>query len=106
MVEICGRRHPRTQRLLCSAPDQDSLAFVSWKDRKAILPGIKAIYRAENAEMALVRLEEFEAEWGKRYPAIGQTWRRAWEHVVPILPSHRPSPLLAQDHQNTWQLSK
>jgi putative transposase len=63
---------------------RNSLAFVSWKDRKAILPSIKAIYRAENADMALVRLEEFEAEWGKRYPAIGQTWRRAWEHVVPF----------------------
>ena len=63
---------------------RNSLAFVSWKDRKAILPAIKAIYRAENAEMAGLRLEEFEAEWGKRYPAIGQAWRRAWEHVVPF----------------------
>ena len=63
---------------------RNSLAFVSWKDRKAILPAIKAIYRAENANMALVRLEEFEAEWGKRYPAIGQAWRRAWEHVAPF----------------------
>ena len=63
---------------------RNSLAFVSWKDRKAILPAIKAIYRAENADMAMVRLEEFEAEWGKRYPAIGQAWRRAWEHVVPF----------------------
>ena len=32
----------------------------------------------------MIRLEEFEAEWGKRYPAIGQTWRRAWEHVIPF----------------------
>src|ERR1700739_1330370 len=63
---------------------RNSLAFVSWKDRKAILPAIKAIYRAENADMAMVRLEEFEAEWGKRYPAIGQAWRRAWEHVIPF----------------------
>ena len=55
-----------------------------WKDRKAILPAIKAIYRAETAEVARQRLEEFEAEWGKRYPAIGQAWRRNWEHVVPI----------------------
>src|ERR1700739_1563579 len=61
---------------------RNSLAFVSWKDRKAILPAIKAIYRAENADMALVRLEEFEAEWG--YPAIGQAWRRAWQHVIPL----------------------
>jgi putative transposase len=61
-----------------------SLAFVSWKDRKAILPAIKAIYRAETADMALLRLKELEAAWGRRYPAIGQMWRRAWEHVVPF----------------------
>jgi Transposase, Mutator family len=29
-------------------------------------------------------IEEFEDEWGKRYPAIGQAWRSAWEHVVPF----------------------
>jgi transposase-like protein len=63
---------------------RNSLAFVAWKDRKAILPSIKAIYRAESAEAALLRLSEFEAEWGKRYPAIGQIWRNAWEHVVPF----------------------
>jgi putative transposase len=63
---------------------RNSLAFVNWKDRKAIMPQIKAIYGAENADMALVRLEEFEAEWGKRYPAIGQAWRRAWEQVIPF----------------------
>jgi transposase-like protein len=63
---------------------RNSLAFVSWKDRKALLPSIKAIYRAESAEAALNRLSEFEAEWGKRYPAIGQIWRNAWEHVVPF----------------------
>lgn len=34
--------------------------------------------------MSLARLKEFDAEWGKRYPAIGQAWRRAWEHVVPF----------------------
>nr|GAJ37833.1 transposase for insertion sequence element ISRM3 [Bradyrhizobium sp. DOA9] len=31
---------------------RDSLAFVSWKDRKAILPSIRAIYRAESADAA------------------------------------------------------
>lgn len=54
---------------------RNSLAFVSWKDRKAILPSIKTIYRAESADAAALRLAEFEAEWGKRYPAIGQIWR-------------------------------
>jgi transposase-like protein len=51
---------------------RNSLSFVSWKDRKAIMPSIKAIYRAENADAALQRLDEFEAQWDKRYPAIGR----------------------------------
>jgi putative transposase len=63
---------------------RNSLAFVTWKDRKTIMPWIKAIYQAENAGQALVRLDEFEAEWGKRYPAIGAAWRRAWENVIPF----------------------
>src|ERR1700741_4646696 len=63
---------------------RNSLASVSWKDRKAILPSIKAIYRAESADAALLRLAAVGAGWGKRYPAIGQIWRNAWEHVVPF----------------------
>ena len=47
------------------------------------MPDLKAIYRAETAEAAAAELDAFEAEWGKRYPAIGQAWRRAWQHVVP-----------------------
>ena len=63
---------------------RNSLAFVSWKDRRTVLPDIKAIYRAETIEAAAARLDEFEAEWGARYPAIAPMWRRAWEHVVPM----------------------
>jgi transposase-like protein len=63
---------------------RSSMAFVSWKDRKQILPDLKAIYRAENAEAALDRLAGFEDRWGARHPAIGQAWRRAWEHVSPL----------------------
>ena len=63
---------------------RSSMAFVSWKDRKAIIPDLKAIYRAENAEAALDRLADFEAIWDKQYPTIGQAWRRAWEHVIPL----------------------
>ena len=54
----------------------------TWRSHS--IPTLKAIYRTETADLALVRLDEFEAEWGKRYPAIGQAWRRAWEHVVPF----------------------
>jgi putative transposase len=63
---------------------RNSMAFVNWKDRKTIMNPIKAIYKAETEELARLKLDEFEAEWGKQYPAIGQAWRRHWEHVVPF----------------------
>jgi hypothetical protein len=34
---------------------------------------------AETAEAGAAELDSFETQWGKRYPAIGQAWRRAWE---------------------------
>ncbi len=61
-----------------------SLAFVSWKDRKAIMPDMKEIYRAETAEAGLERLDAFETKWARRYPTIAATWRRAWDQVVPL----------------------
>jgi putative transposase len=63
---------------------RNSLAFVSWKDRRQVVPDIKAIYRAETAEAAADRLADFEARWGGRYPAIAPVWRRAWDNVVPM----------------------
>ena len=60
---------------------RNSLAFVAWKDRKTVMPDLRAIYRAETAA---ARLDEFEAAWGERHPAIMPAWRRAWEHVVPM----------------------
>jgi putative transposase len=63
---------------------RNSLSFVSWKDRKRIMPDIRAIYRAETEDAAAARLDEFEARWGAHYPAIAPGWRRAWEHVVPM----------------------
>src|SRR5512134_2855093 len=63
---------------------RNSLAFTSWEDRKTIMPWIRAIYRAETEDLARPRLDDFEAEWGRRYPAIGQAWRRNWDYVVPF----------------------
>lgn len=62
-----------------------SLDFVSWKDRKPVVPALRAIYRARDAQAGMIALEEFEAgPFGQRYPAIAQSWRRNWEHVVPF----------------------
>jgi putative transposase len=83
--EAIGAAFPETIVQTCIVHlIRSSLAFVSWKDRKIIMPDLKAIYRAETAEAALDRLGDFEERWATRYPAIGQAWRRAWEHVIPL----------------------
>jgi putative transposase len=62
-----------------------SLEFVSWKDRKPVVPALRAIYRAKDADAGLKALDDFDAgPWGRRYPAIAQSWRRNWQQVVPF----------------------
>jgi putative transposase len=64
---------------------RNSLAFASWKERKPVAAALKFVYRAENADIAGQRLEEFDASaWGQKYPAIAQAWRRHWEQVIPF----------------------
>lgn len=64
---------------------RNSMDFVAWKDRKALGMALKAIYRAVDAAAAEEALTAFEASfWGQRYPAIGQSWRRAWTEVIPF----------------------
>lgn len=62
-----------------------SMSFVSWKDRKALAKALKAIYRAKDASAGEAALDAFEdSEWGEKYPAIAQSWRRNWNQVVPF----------------------
>ena len=64
---------------------RNSMSFVSWKDRKPLAMALKSVYRAVDATSAEEALTAFEAsEWGQRYPAICQSWRRAWEEVIPF----------------------
>lgn len=47
-----------------------SMRFVSYKDRRMVAAGLKAVYTAPTAEAAETALLDFEAsEVGQRYPA-------------------------------------
>jgi len=64
---------------------RQSLAFVAYKDRKAVAAALKEVYRALDATAGEAALAAFEAgPWGRKYPAIGPSWRRAWGEVVPF----------------------
>ena len=64
---------------------RNSLRYVSYKDRKAVVKDLRPIYAAASRTDAEAALEAFEAKWGRRYETISSSWRANWERVVPFL---------------------
>ena len=64
---------------------RNSIRFCTWKDRRAVTKALKPIYTAPTVEAADMALEDFETEWGDRYGAIVDIWRRSWDRFVPFL---------------------
>lgn len=77
---------PQTEHQTCIVHlIRASTAFISHKDRKAVCALLKPIYGATDAVEAEHALEALEqSELGRRYPAVAQAWRRAWEQVIPF----------------------
>ncbi|HBF30889.1 IS256 family transposase [Rhizobium sp.] len=64
---------------------RNSLDFASWKDRKDLARELKSIYGAIDDKAAEAALSTFEnGFWGRKFPAIAQIWRRAWQEVIPF----------------------
>jgi putative transposase len=63
-----------------------AMKFVSYKDRRAMVAGLKEIYTAPTVEAAETALLAFaDSPMGKRYPAAVATWERAWDRFTPFL---------------------
>jgi putative transposase len=64
---------------------RNSLAYATWKDRKHVAAALRPVYTAASETAATGALAAFEGgPWGAKYPTIVQSWRRAWEHVIPF----------------------
>ena len=64
---------------------RNSLAYASWKDRKLVAAALQPVYTAASETAAASALAAFEGgPWGAKYPTIVQSWRRAWEQVIPF----------------------
>ena len=97
---------------------RNSLAFVSWKDRKLIMPDLKAIYRAETAEAAAGPTRRLRGRMGQAIPgnrpgvaaglgACGAAVRLPAGDPQDDLHDERggePQSQPAQDHQDPRQL--
>jgi putative transposase len=86
LAEAIGTAYPKTTVQTCIVHlIRNSLDYAGYKDRKALAQALRPIYSAPSEAAAQAELEAFEASpWGSKYPTIVQSWRRAWEHVVPF----------------------
>jgi putative transposase len=86
MPEALGTVFPATTLQTCIVHlIRNSLDYASWKDRKLLAAAIRPIYTAANAEAAQGELDAFEqGPWGKKFPTVVASWRRAWSHVIPF----------------------
>ena len=60
---------------------RNSSKYVSYKDIKALMTDLKAVYAAPDEDSALAALEDFSAKWDKKYPKISQSWQANWANL-------------------------
>lgn len=46
---------------------------------------IKAIYQANNLEIAAEALEQFKQNWGDKYRSVVESWQTNWDHLSTFL---------------------
>lgn len=73
---------PKTQIQLCIIHViRNALAYVSYKDLKAITADMKLIYQAVTESEAEFALELFAEKWQSRYPMAVSVWKSNWKHI-------------------------
>ena len=60
---------------------RNSSKYVSYKDLKALMADLKAVYAAVDEETARNALDVFAEHWDKKYPKISQSWRDNWANL-------------------------
>ena len=73
---------PKTEIQNCIIHQLRNLSkYVSYKDLKALMADLKAVYAAVDEEAALNALDIFAENWDKKYPKISQSWRDNWANL-------------------------
>jgi len=59
-----------------------SLRYVSWKDHKAFVADLKAIYQAPTREAAETNLLRLGEKWGATYAVAVRSWEAHWDDLA------------------------
>ena len=60
---------------------RNSSKYVSYKDIKALMTDLKAVYTAIDETSAMEALDTFSDKWDKKYPKISLSWRNNWANL-------------------------
>jgi transposase-like protein len=86
MGEAIFAVYPETEHQLCIVHQiRNSLAYVSYKDRKKVAADLKLVYGSVTEDEALSALSDFDLKWGKQYPHITKSWQNNWGNLVVFL---------------------
>ena len=81
--EAIAAVYPQTDIQKCIVHQiRNSMKHVSYKDLKAVAAALKPIYKAVNEQAAAAAMDEFEAQWGKKYPHAIRSWRTNWTELT------------------------
>ena len=73
---------PKTEIQNCIVHQlRNSSKYVSYKDLKALMADLKAVYSAVDEPSALTALDTFSERWDQKYPKISQSWRKNWANL-------------------------
>ncbi|QBG84826.1 IS256 family transposase [Xanthomonas oryzae] len=85
LPEAVNAVFPRTLTQLCIVHlVRASLRYVTAKDSKAVVAGLRRLYTSATAEEAARELDAFEADWGDKYKAVVRLWRGNWDNIIPF----------------------
>lgn len=78
--------YPNSIRQICIVHQiRNSLKYVSYKDRKAVMKDVKSIYQADNEALASEALTVFKENWGSKYQASVKSWETNWTNLTTFL---------------------
>ena len=64
---------------------RNTFRYASRKDWEALARDLRPVCTAPPAEAAEARLDDLDAAWGPKYPAVTRLWRSAWPEFIPFL---------------------
>src|SRR5215217_5372241 len=83
---------PKTEIQRCIIHQlRHSLQYVAWKDRKAFVTDLRAIYQASTREEAESNLLQLGETWSKKYTIAVKSWENNWDDLATFF--HYPAEI-------------